>query len=325
MKIAVIGAGVAGLAAARQLQQSGHQVTVFEKSGALGGRVATRRIGPYTFDTGATAIAPRSLSLGSTMLSELDQTNLVEITKPVWVMEFGRVSPGDVGRMALKRYTYKNGINQLAKLLAEGLEIRLNSLVEEIEPGSSAGVLGEQFDRVILAVPAPQSAAILKCSGLSRPLAAATYRSCLTALLAYEIDTGAKPYHALVEPEQRSPVIWISFEHLKSPDRAPQGHSAFVVQFGATYSKDHYDDSDAEVMREAAISLARILGPEWTVPASYQVKRWRYAQPEQTADFDAVNPPGSSVLVAGDGLTGPRVELAFESGIAAARRILEES
>ncbi|XP_047340338.1 flavin-containing monooxygenase FMO GS-OX3-like [Impatiens glandulifera] len=37
MKLAVIGAGVAGLVAARELKREGHKVTVFEKSSKLGG------------------------------------------------------------------------------------------------------------------------------------------------------------------------------------------------------------------------------------------------------------------------------------------------
>lgn len=37
LSIAVIGAGVAGLIAVRELQRSGHQVTIFEKSGQIGG------------------------------------------------------------------------------------------------------------------------------------------------------------------------------------------------------------------------------------------------------------------------------------------------
>lgn len=52
--IAVIGAGVSGLIAARTLQEHGFEATVFEKSRGLGGRVATRRseLG-LSFDHGA--------------------------------------------------------------------------------------------------------------------------------------------------------------------------------------------------------------------------------------------------------------------------------
>ena len=42
--IAVIGAGIAGLAAARTLSDAGHEVTVLESSDRVGGRVASDRI-----------------------------------------------------------------------------------------------------------------------------------------------------------------------------------------------------------------------------------------------------------------------------------------
>jgi len=51
-RVAVIGAGVSGLTAARTLQDQGFEVTVFEKSSGPGGRTATRRVDP-----GMTAIA----------------------------------------------------------------------------------------------------------------------------------------------------------------------------------------------------------------------------------------------------------------------------
>jgi NADPH-dependent glutamate synthase beta subunit-like oxidoreductase len=41
-KIAVIGAGLAGLSAAYELQSVGYEVTVFEAQGEVGGRVKSR-------------------------------------------------------------------------------------------------------------------------------------------------------------------------------------------------------------------------------------------------------------------------------------------
>ena len=75
MKIGVVGAGVAGLSAARALVDRGHQVIVFEKARAPGGRVATSRLrgiempravagSTLAFDHGAqyfTARDPRSI------------------------------------------------------------------------------------------------------------------------------------------------------------------------------------------------------------------------------------------------------------------------
>ena len=43
-RVAVVGAGIAGLACARRLVESGHDVKVFDKGRSVGGRAATRRI-----------------------------------------------------------------------------------------------------------------------------------------------------------------------------------------------------------------------------------------------------------------------------------------
>jgi len=64
-RVAVVGAGVSGLQAARELRDTGTQVHVFEMSRGAGGRVATRREGAdkqWSFDHGAqyfTAKDPR--------------------------------------------------------------------------------------------------------------------------------------------------------------------------------------------------------------------------------------------------------------------------
>ncbi|MCU0698184.1 MAG: FAD-dependent oxidoreductase [Myxococcaceae bacterium] len=51
--VAVVGAGVAGTAAARSLADAGHAVTVFDKGRGPGGRASTRKEGELTFDHGA--------------------------------------------------------------------------------------------------------------------------------------------------------------------------------------------------------------------------------------------------------------------------------
>ena len=60
VRIAVIGAGMAGLACAQELLRADAKVTVFERSRGLGGRLATRRQGDLAFDHGAQFVTARS-------------------------------------------------------------------------------------------------------------------------------------------------------------------------------------------------------------------------------------------------------------------------
>ena len=64
MRVAIIGAGIAGLACARRLHDAGIEATLFDKSRGLGGRLATRRADTGTpgvaFDHGATHFTARS-------------------------------------------------------------------------------------------------------------------------------------------------------------------------------------------------------------------------------------------------------------------------
>lgn len=52
-RVAVVGAGISGLAAAYALQQAGLEVAVLERSSAVGGRMHTRSEQGFTWDAGA--------------------------------------------------------------------------------------------------------------------------------------------------------------------------------------------------------------------------------------------------------------------------------
>jgi protoporphyrinogen/coproporphyrinogen III oxidase len=52
-RIAVVGAGIAGLGAAYSLQKASHQVTIFEREDRVGGRMLTRAENGFTWEPGA--------------------------------------------------------------------------------------------------------------------------------------------------------------------------------------------------------------------------------------------------------------------------------
>ncbi len=326
MRVAIVGAGISGLAAGRTLAKSGVVPVIFEKSRGPGGRLASRRVDEFLFDTGATSIAPRGLDIERVMLQELDQSELVEIKSPIYAHTNLRAQAGDPTRNAVPRYSYRTGINHLAKMLAQGLEIRTNTTVDRLERnGNGFEVEGELFDRVILTPPIPQASLLLWSLGESRPVANARYRSCLAIMLGFDQPNPEVPYHALIDVEQRHPMTWVSIESKKSPGRAPEGKSAILLQMSPSYSHDHYQTEDERVLKDVLSWVAQLFGESFRTPAAIDTKRWKYSQPETVAVFDSVNRNHNGVVLAGDGLSAGRVERAYESGVQAANLILGDS
>ncbi|RXI97770.1 phytoene desaturase [Anaerobacillus alkaliphilus] len=89
-RIAVIGAGPGGLAAAMLLASSGYKVDVFEKKPYVGGRTSSVQMGDYTFDMGPTFFSmPHILEeiFAATGRKLEDYVDLVEI-EPMYELKF---------------------------------------------------------------------------------------------------------------------------------------------------------------------------------------------------------------------------------------------
>ncbi|KUE88475.1 hypothetical protein ASL20_13330 [Cupriavidus necator] len=81
VSIVVVGAGISGLTAAYRLTAAGFTVQVLESQSAVGGRMAQRREGPISYNTGARLIYPFGQAFHS-LLAELDLTRaLVPLRK----------------------------------------------------------------------------------------------------------------------------------------------------------------------------------------------------------------------------------------------------
>lgn len=165
LTIAVIGAGLAGLAAARTLQDHGHAVAVFEKARGRGGRAATRRLpfGPSTNAPSGAADLPLAVDHGAQYFTVRDPRFRRRVlawaargTVVPWTGRIGQwggaeggetggqigtrtgTETGTLARAATvaaagsqvdQRWVGQGGMSTLARDLAVGLDLRLATAV----------------------------------------------------------------------------------------------------------------------------------------------------------------------------------------------------
>lgn len=342
--VAIIGAGMAGLSAARRLSQAGCRIVLYEKSRGVGGRVATRRIEGCILDHGAQVIKPVGTPLMQVMQEELPTEHLVQVTSPVRLYASqGAILPPDPQYAPESQYSYRHGITTLPKLLLAALPSQQVALVTETrishieatdeqftlkdEEGSELG----KTDAVILTATAPQSADLLASSPpledsgkRIKALRSVAYASCLTVLLGYAPPAPEPPAYALLSEDRSRPLLWLAFEQVKAWERAPNGEALLIAQFGPEYSRENYGANDDEIIGFTLGELRGLFGNTYGNPLWSQVKRWRYAQPMGMVSFEEVNPQDTRTVVCGDALRpeNGRVHQAYLSGIAAAEHLL---
>ena len=312
-RVVVVGAGLAGLAAAGALRDAGHRVTVLDKGRSPGGRLATRRIGAATVDHGAQFFTVRTHELAA-LVSGWQAEGLVD----VWTRGF--TVPAD----GFPRYAVRGGMNALAKHLAAGLDVRCPALVFALRRGEGhawdvviddASVVGA--DAVVCTAPVPQSFSVMITAGveLPRDLTSIDYDRTL-ALLAVLDGPGAVPEPGAVQ--DGDPVFSMIVDNVR---KGVSAVPALTMHANAAWSLAWWDRPHDETLDALAAAAEPWLGGAGIVER--QLKRWRFATPVRTwpeSCWVAPDAPGPLVL-AGDAFAGPRIEGALCSGWAAARAV----
>ncbi|MDA3030698.1 MAG: FAD-dependent oxidoreductase, partial [Actinomycetota bacterium] len=162
MRVAIIGAGLTGLIAGRELVRGGADVVVFDKGRSPGGRLATRRIGGATLDHGAQFFTVRSPAFAR-QIADWEERGLVH----VW-------NNGFDGADGHPRYVATNGMSSLAKDLAADLDVQCSTMVFALrdEPHVSGITVAiddgmtHTVDAAIVTCPVPQAFALMIDGGI---------------------------------------------------------------------------------------------------------------------------------------------------------------
>ncbi len=310
MRIAIIGAGLAGLAAGRRLAHAGHAVRLFDKGRGAGGRMASRRImtpaGEASFDHGAQYFTARDPAFRSEV-EAWSQAGLAA--------RWPAAGPDAwVGLPAM---------NGPLRHLAGGLDVRWGCQVRSLDHEENGWRLDGQgfgqesaFDAAIVAVPAEQAAPLLSpWDGAGAATARATLsQPCWTVMAAFAASVPAEGDIL----REAGPIGWAARNSAK-PGRT--GPDAWVIQAGPEWSAERLernaDDVVAPLLRELA---ARVSGP---LPGllTAAAHRWRFAR-SGNAGNGSIWDAGCRLGACGDWLLGPRVECAWLSGTALAEAVI---
>lgn len=306
MRVAIIGAGMAGLACAERLRAGGHAVTAWDKGRGPGGRMATRRMaspaGEVSFDHGAQYFTARDAEFMDRVIDWEDR--------------------GIVARWSAAgahAWVGVPGMNAPIRAMAEAGDVRFGVRIEAlVRDGDRWGVRGDGviddgYDAVVIAVPAEQVAALAGpyVPAFAAQAEAVRAQPCWTAMLAFDAPLAGVPDVL----RDRGVVDWAARNSAK-PGRS--GPEAWVVHASPEWSATHLEEDAATVLPMLMAALATAAGVDLPVPIVAAAHRWRYAR-SGTLGCDALWNGAAGIGLCGDWLAGPRVEAAWLSG----RRLAE--
>ena len=325
MKIAIIGAGISAITIARNLKNIAN-VSLFEKSRGVGGRMAVRSSGPYEFDHGAQFFTAKSENFNN-FLAPLIKKNVIQ----QWDARFAEFKNNKILRRVTWDSEYPHyvgvpGMNAIPMYLSKELNIKLNVKVNKIIKNTAncwelfdddLNNLG-QYDWVISTAPAIQSAEILpECFKHRNILLNKKMVGCFSLMLGF---TKALPLlwdAALIGDAN---ISWVSINSSK-PDRAKS--FSMLVHSTNAWAEDHLSDDSQSVISYLTKETSRIIGHDTSQAEHVDLHAWRYANISKQAKSDVLIDYDNSLASCGDWLIHGRIESAFEAGIKMVKKFKE--
>jgi len=316
--IAIIGAGMAGLACATKLKAAGHSLQVFDKGRGPGGRMAARRVEiageTVRFDHGAQYFTARDPGFRAAV--------------EAWQAK-GAVAQWDA---ASKReddpaFVGTPGMNGPIKAMADGIgDVAWSTRIETLERQGDQWQLTttegavHTAKTVIVAIPAEQASDLLQkpAPDFADVAASVVSEPCWAVMAAFAQDL------PIVSDTLRDPAKRIAWAARNSAKPGRTGTETWLLHASPSCSRQIIDRPKEEAAEILLADFFAQTGVAPVEPIHLAAHRWLYAQPAsltgEPARFDADHRIG----IAGDYLHSPRVEGAWLSGRALATRVLED-
>ena len=312
MKVAVIGAGIAGLQLSKCLNARGAEVQIFDKARGPSGRLATRRTDEGQYDHGAqyfTARAPAFIA----QVEDWCRRRVVE----QWRGKIARLEDGiiEIEQNAPTRYVGTPRMSSIARDLASGLPTEFSVRIDSATRQGGSWTLGSEegrrygdFDVVIMAVPAPQAVPLLAANpSLAKRASDVRMLPCHALMVRFETELSA-PFDAAFVGS--SPIGWVA-RNASKPGREKAAN--WVVHSTAEWSESNLERGVDEIRSDLLAALGTAMGVSLPAPRFSAVHRWLLARPIDVIDRGPVWDCEAGLGACGDWTRGDRVEDAFLS------------
>lgn len=325
-RIAVIGAGLAGLSCAAALTRAGLRVTVFDKSRGVSGRASTRRGDAWQCDHGAQYFTARD-ALFVAEVERWQQAGVAALWEPQLV-QLG--ADGATARKATAaRYVGTPRMTAPATWMAAQLAVHTGATVTSLQREAGRwrlqvaqekeliSLADTLFDAVVMAVPAPQAAVLLAgpAPALASIAGGVAMQACWAVMLRYDAPLALGFDAAFVE---QGPLSWIARDSAK-PGR-PAGET-WLLHASAAWSDAHVELTAEQATAELVAAFCALGGRAPGGAEMASAHRWRYARTAPARNDVCVLDDADAIGMCGDWLNGGTVEAAWISGHALALRL----
>lgn len=327
--VAIIGAGLSGLAVACRLRDAGVNCVNFDKSRGVSGRMATRRADhqgtTLRFDHGTGYLTPAQADRIAALFTTTSRSNREQPLQRL--CNTANLRPWSHGsNLEATRLVSPYGINTVGKALATDLDIKLSTAITQADwdparykwrLSSENPHLHAHYDLLITTTPPAQAANILAAyQGPVMPLLRG-----MQPLACWTLMLGAQsPLNESALNHRGAIIDRVVSEHSKDRPH-PNGLSTYTIQAAREWSQEHVETPAKDVAHEILHEL-KTLGWDGSGIEHQQVHRWRYAGVANPGSEPCLVDPEHRLICAGDWCVGNDLDSALTSAGAAADQAL---
>jgi hypothetical protein len=307
MKVAIVGAGIAGLACATKLRSPAITPILFDKGKRAGGRLSTLILDDRAWDFGCPYFHATQPEFAQQVQQWMDMG---------WLAPWPSGPAGAVvGVPSMAALVARQCADHQVQFLAEVQQIARHCQSWHLSgPDWQAG----PFDAIVLALPSQQAAPLLSLHDLSMAREAASARSvpCWSLMVQF-----AAPLSDAQDWYRGDGALSGAFRTNSKAQRS--GPDTWVIQASPTWSQHHLED-DQSLVAAALLDHFRDLYPHALPPHCFlKAHRWRFALSYGQCGTSLWN-SDLKLGACGDWCTAPGVEGAWLSGTELADAMLNE-